>query len=126
VLVEAGDVTANVVVVIGLERGDDVETVAYGRAPGDVAFPVFAVLVLRHAALRGDLESRVFGVDHEVGDARQGIRAIGRRGAAGDDVHPADHGVREQVHVNGTLAVRRRDAAAVEQHQSALGTHAAD
>jgi len=96
------------------------------RAPGDTGFDRFAAVLLRLHAVAVELEPFEVGLRDEVDDSGHGIRAVGGRRAAGDDVHALDQCRRDRVHVDGGGAVRRAHvSAAVHEHERARFTHAA-
>ena len=85
----------------------------------------FAVTVFRDAVLAVDGDAFEVALQAEVHDAGGGVRAVGGRGAAGDDFDVLDQGFRDGVEVDRTIGVRRLQAAAVHEDQGALGAEAA-
>ena len=86
-----------------------------------------AVGVLVEAVLAVEPDTFEIGIHDEVDDARHGVRAVGRGGAAGQHFDALHDGRRDDVDV-GRAGRRRRtrdQAAAVDQHQGALRTEAA-
>ncbi len=80
------------------------------------------------AALAADLEALIVAAQHEVDDARDGVRTVNGRVAARHDVDALDQVVRDRVdvHRHGVVENVARDvAAAVDQHQGALRAEAA-
>ena len=70
-----------------------------GKPRGQRRRIVLVVARVGDAALDVDLEAGEIGVEHEVHDAAHGIRAIGRRGAAGHDFHALDQRIGQQIDV---------------------------
>ena len=87
---------------------------------------VAAVAIGGDAALAADADAVIVAAKDEVDDAGDGVRAVDRRIAAGDDVDPLEQIGRDRVDVDDILAGDRRDvAAAVDEDQRARGTLAA-
>jgi hypothetical protein len=89
---------------------------------------VLAMLI--DAGLHIQLHALEVVLHDEVHDAGDGVRTVGRRGAAGQDVHPLDQLRRNLVDVGSRVrvaGVRVADAesAAIHQHQGALRAEAA-
>ncbi len=61
----------------------------------------------------------------EVHDAGDGVGAVHRRGAAGDDFHALDRRGGDRVDVDDEQGVGGLRAAAVDQHEIAIGAEAA-
>ena len=80
---------------------------------------------LRQPAEQLGTHSLELRVEDEVDDARDGVRAVRRRGAARDDLDPLHEIARHQVDVDGADVGRRNHAPAVQQHQIALRTEVA-
>ena len=78
------------------------------------------VAFLGDAAVDADLQPFIFLVQHEVDDARDRIRAIGRRCAAGHDLNPLDQRLRDGVDVDQAVDGRGHRTASVEQYQRAF------
>src|SRR5690606_4115650 len=89
---------------------------------GDLVFLVEAVL--RDAVARVDARALVVVTQDEVDHPADGIRAVHRGGAAGDDLHPFDHRGGDGVGIHDQGGVHRLAATAVDQHQVAVGTEA--
>src|SRR5690606_19839348 len=82
------------------------------------------------ADARGDQVALVVGAHDDVDHARDRVRTVDRRGAAGEDLHAFDRRGRDRVEVHRVrLAVvgQRvvRGAAAVDQHQLVTRAEAA-
>ncbi len=90
---------------------------------GDLVFE--AVAGMRDRRLTVELEALEVLLQDEVGHAGDGVRAIGRRGTARDDLDALDGGRRDGVDVDDARGVARRGATAIEQHEVAVGTEAA-
>ena len=61
----------------------------------------------------------------DVGDAGERVRAVHRRGAAGDDFDVGDGDLRDRVEIDRARRVARDGAAAIDQRQGAVGAEAA-
>jgi hypothetical protein len=122
-------VAANAVVVGDFAERQDVAAAAAERRTGRKRHGVGTVVAISgHAAFDFTLHAGELMVEHEVHDTRQGVRAIGRRGAAGDDVDAADEAVRERIDVGRAVGAVDRgvdDALAVEQDQGTARTQTA-
>ncbi len=94
-------------------------------APGRLHGAVLVVAVGGLAAFDVGLEAVEPLVRDEVDHAAHRVRAIGRRGAAGDDVDPLDQQLRELAHVRHAGHVGADHALAVEQGQGADRAQAA-
>ena len=64
-------------------------------------------------------------VQHDVDRAGDGVRAIGRRSAAGDHVGALDQAAGNEVEVDRAFTGDRREAAVVDQHQVAVNAQTA-
>ena len=85
-----------------------------------------AVATRRDAALRVEGKAVIVALEDEVDDARNGVRTVNGRVAAGHEVDALQKFGRNGVRVDAIGARRRRDlAAAVNQHQRAVGTQTA-
>ena len=91
-----------------------------------------AVVLVVLVAADGAVELHAFevGLHDEVDDAGDGVRAVGRRGAAGGDFDVVDQRHRDLVEVGGGVRVAGvrvadAEAPAVDQHQGALRAEAA-
>ena len=77
---------------------------------------------------RGELHALVFVVQDEVDDTAHRVGAVGRRGAAGENLHALDQFCRDEVQVDGRRSARgaaRLHAPPVDQHDRALRTESA-
>ena len=82
------------------------------------------VVVVVHAPLAVDLKALEVLLHDEVDHAGDGVRAVGRGGAAGDDFDPLDQPHRNLIEVGSRLRdrrIRRTDAEtpSIDQHQGA-------
>ena len=135
----AGDVTA-VVVEIGAERQRAVER----RAVDDAALRItvardgscagieqrrqefVTIIVLINAVIAVEPDSGEILVHDEVDDARDRVRAVGRRRAAGQHFDALDQRRRDEVEIGGrAVGIARHQATAVDQHQRAGRTETA-
>ena len=109
-----------------LDRTDDIETLADLGAAGDGDVPILAfVIELVHAGAGRELQALELAVKDEVRNAAEGVRAVGGRSAARDDVDGTHQRRREGIDIDRATLVGRRHAKAVEKHERALGTEAA-
>ena len=86
------------------------------------------VAIFADARLAADLHAVIVALQDEVDDARNGVGAVDRRIAAGDDVDPLDEIGRDRIHV-GRVGVEQdvagNVAASVDQNERALRAEAA-
>ena len=82
-----------------------------------------SLAVLRHVVVQ--VHAFVVGPENEVDCASDCIRAVNRGRAAGNDVDSLDQRSRNRRSVHQAVEVVRRGALAVDQHQVALRTEAA-
>nr|GEU28066.1 hypothetical protein [Tanacetum cinerariifolium] len=95
-------------------------------AHGDVGAAALGVVVVGGAAVRrGGVEAGEVTLEVKVDDAGHGVGAVGHRRAAGQQVHPAQQGDGNRVGVHRAVQAERHQAAAVDQHQRAVGAQAA-
>ena len=80
---------------------------------------IATVLVHGLAEVRFDLAAVELLRQKDVVDARDGTRAVGRRGTAGHDIQAFNEDGRNEVEVNAITLVRRHEAATVHQRQRA-------
>ena len=110
---------------VAVERADEMQAAVHETVPdGEAIFLVGAIIDEGLAVLRPDLRALELGVEDEVGDAGHGVRAVARRGAAGDGLDVLQQHAGQDVHVDAAKAVGGHDAAAVEQDQRAVGANA--
>ena len=91
----------------------------YVATPGGLEVHGAAEIVVGVAAFDGGLQAGEILVEDEVDHAGHRVRAPGRRGAAGHDVHALDDRRRQGGGVHAAAEVGRRHALAVEQDQRA-------
>ena len=72
-------------------------------APGKRALPVRQIAVVGDAAADFTFETDELGIEDEVDHAGDSVRAVGRRGAAGDHVDARHEILRHVVDVNQAL-----------------------
>ena len=133
---------AAIVIEAGTDRHCSVECSAVGNAAARIGeasesgigalveqrrHEVVAVVVLIKAVIAVKPHAAEAGVHDEVDDARNRVRAIGRRGAAGQHFDALHDRRRDDVDIGRTARRRRTrsQAATIDQHQGALGTKAA-
>ncbi len=71
------------------------------------------------------LQAREVAADLEIDDPGDGVGAVGGRGAPGDHLDVLDHRHGDGVEVDRAVGVGGLQPAAVQQHQGAVGTEAA-
>ena len=88
---------------------------------------IVVLVVVVHAVVGAELHAFKVVVELEVHDARDRVRAVHRRRAAGQDVDGLDELGRDLVDVRRAVAARvaGAEAPAVDQHQGALRTEVA-
>src|SRR5690606_5642572 len=84
-----------------------------------------AVAFLGDADLAVELEALEVLLEDEVGHAGDRVSAVGRRGAARDDLDALDRGRRDRGDVDHARGVRRGRATSVYEHQVAVRADAA-
>ena len=97
-----------------------IEFVADGGAAAD-AGAIVVVLICGNLAV--ETKTVEIGIHDEVDDARDRVRTVHRRCAAGEDFDALQHRSGDNVDVarlGGRLRIARREAAAVDQGQRAL------
>ena len=107
------------------KRNIPVELVADRVAAAD-ARTIIVVLIAGNLAV--ETKTVEVRVDDEVHDTRDRVSAVHRRCAAGQDFNALQHEGRDHVDVAGLagrIRIARRDAAAVDQGQRALGAKVA-
>ena len=121
--VERGDFVDLFILAVDVEVQAVVEQIDAGE--GRDAAVRFAILV-DHAVVGVDLEALEIIAQDEVQHARDGVSAVDRGGAAGDDLDVLDQQARDGVDVDGQLpAARTHVTAAVDEGQGAVGAQAA-
>ncbi len=83
------------------------------------------VVAAAHPVLNVRFQPLELLVEKHVHHARDSIRTVGRRGAAGNDVDLLDEHRRDHVHVHAAGRIGRTEPAPVEQQQRAVATEAA-
>src|SRR6202020_1683049 len=83
------------------------------------SLPALVVAIVCLAARHVGLQAGELGVEHIVDDARQSVRAIGGRGAAGHDVDARNQLLWQLADIDHAGVDHAADAAAVEQGQGA-------
>ena len=105
-------------------QGDVAAAVTRIGADRQVGAVGLAVLVACHGVAGAELDALEVVLEDEVQRARDGVRAINGRGAAGDDVDPLQEGGRDARDVDDAVDVVGGDALAVDQDQVAVGAEA--
>ena len=86
-------------------------------APGEACPPLEIVTLLRKAERQIPAETLEAVVDDDVDDPGNGVGPIGRGGAAGHHVHPADEDGRDQVQIDLASGRGRNVPTSVDQNE---------
>src|SRR5690606_4520365 len=95
-------------------------------AQGDRIALAGAVILAGDDVLGVELQAFEAVLQDDISYAGQVVLALGRRGAARDDLDVLDQGGGDDVDVDHARRVRRDDPAAVHQHQGAGGAQTAE
>ena len=109
-----------------VRRVADGRNVATCRIRQLIVADVVVIHVIEEAVLGVHADAFELRVHHEVDDARDGVRAVDRRSAAGQHVDAVDGESGDEVDVGDRRArIARHQAAAVDQHEGAPRAEAA-
>jgi len=113
------EAVADALALLVLAANDKVAAVADARAVDERSVPAFAVAAERLPVVGLRSQALEVAGEDDVDHARDGVRTVGGRGAAGNGLHALDHRGRDQVEIDRPAIRRGDEAARVYQRQGA-------